>query len=413
MATTIQNAAKGQRKAMVSLYEANKQKAFFFAQGLLLDDRQAADAVNAGFKTTWNTIGASGITTEAEFTQLLLRKTAEVCKKKIGQQNSKAFRLPQNKNFAVTVEHTAENTGISGLLNQLPALQRFVFVLHHVGGYSNDALALFFKFDVKTIEIAMEAEAATLERMGIQADQAVPNAQKQAAIPAELETAAAAVIDAIAVPVEKEEKRKRNMITGISAGVLAVCIVVAIFIAMSIYNPPMLEENLTYFADIEIKDYGTITVQLDQKAAPLTCANFVYLANSGFYDGLTIHRVYKEFVIQGGDPKADGTGGSKHEITGEFAENGIENPISHVRGTISMARSGDPNSASSQFFIVHKDAQKSLDGKYAGFGHVIEGMEVVDEICENVRPMDSNGTVSKSKQPIITSVKIRTEPKAS
>lgn len=167
------------------------------------------------------------------------------------------------------------------------------------------------------------------------------------------------------------------------------------------YTPPALEEDVTYTARIDVKDYGTITVELDQSAAPITCANFVELANSGFYNGLTFHRIEPGFVIQGGDPNGNGTGGSEHDIVGEFAENGYKNDLSHVRGTISMARANDPNSASSQFFIMHQD-NTGLDGKYAAFGTVTDGMDVVDAICEDA----SNGTLSEN--PVINSVTILT-----
>lgn len=168
------------------------------------------------------------------------------------------------------------------------------------------------------------------------------------------------------------------------------------------YTPPALEEGVTYTAKIDVKDYGTITVELDQDAAPITCANFVELAESGFYDGLTFHRIEPGFVIQGGDPNGDGTGGSEHNIVGEFSENGHKNDLSHVRGTISMARANDPDSASSQFFIMHQD-NTGLDGKYAAFGTVTDGMDVVDAICEAA----SNGTLSEN--PVITSVTILTD----
>ena len=168
------------------------------------------------------------------------------------------------------------------------------------------------------------------------------------------------------------------------------------------YTPPALEKDVTYTARIDVKDYGTITVELDQEAAPITCANFVELANSGFYDGLTFHRIEPGFVIQGGDPEGTGYGGSEHEIVGEFSENGHENNLSHKRGTISMARSEDPDSASSQFFIVHEDST-FLDGKYAAFGTVTDGMDVVDAICEDA----SNGTLSEN--PVINSVTILTD----
>lgn len=174
------------------------------------------------------------------------------------------------------------------------------------------------------------------------------------------------------------------------------------------YTPTALDETLTYYADIEIKDYGTITFKLEQDSAPVSAANFVALANDGFYDGLTFHRIIEDFMMQGGDPNGDGTGGSDNNIVGEFSENGHENNLSHTRGAVSMARSSDYDSASSQFFIVHEDSTY-LDGQYAVFGYVTEGMDIVDEICESAEPSDSNGTIPADEQPVITSVRIRTE----
>lgn len=161
----------------------------------------------------------------------------------------------------------------------------------------------------------------------------------------------------------------------------------------------------THHAVITIKDYGDIKLVLDGDTAPITVKNFVELAKSGFYDGLTFHRIIKGLMIQGGDPKGDGTGGSDKTIRGEFSKNGVENNISHKRGVISMARSQDNNSASSQFFIMHEDGDY-LDGSYAAFGHVTEGMDVVDKIAENTPVTDSNGTVLKENQPIIEKIVI-------
>ena len=161
-----------------------------------------------------------------------------------------------------------------------------------------------------------------------------------------------------------------------------------------------------YTAVIDIADYGAITLELDGDSAPLTVANFVKLAKDGFYDGLTFHRIMDGFMMQGGDPKGNGTGGSEENITGEFAGNGIENPISHSRGTISMARAQDPNSASSQFFICQADST-FLDGSYAAFGRVTDGMDVVDAICADAQPTDDNGTIPPEAQPVINSVTIQ------
>lgn len=162
-----------------------------------------------------------------------------------------------------------------------------------------------------------------------------------------------------------------------------------------------------HHVQIEIQDYGTITLELDADTAPITVSNFLSLAESGFYDGLTFHRIMEGFMMQGGDPLGTGMGGSDKNIKGEFASNGVNNSISHTRGTISMARSTAPDSASSQFFIVHQDST-FLDGDYAAFGHVTEGMEVVDAICEYSTSVvtDDNGTVPADKQPVIVSVTV-------
>ena len=131
---------------------------------------------------------------------------------------------------------------------------------------------------------------------------------------------------------------------------------------------------------IEMDNGGIIRIEVDEKAAPITAANFLKLVREGFYDGIGFHRIISGFMIQGGDPTGTGAGGSKDTIKGEFASNGFNNPIRHTRGVISMARTMNPNSASSQFFIMHADAPH-LDGQYAAFGKVVEGMGVVDQIA--------------------------------
>ena len=157
---------------------------------------------------------------------------------------------------------------------------------------------------------------------------------------------------------------------------------------------------------IEVEDYGDINLELDADIAPITVTNFVNLVKEKFYDGLTFHRIIDGFMIQGGDPEHDGTGGSIEKIKGEFALNGIDNSISHKRGVISMARRGDSyDSASSQFFIVHEDST-FLDGGYAAFGYVINGMDVVDKIAEDIKVEDNNGTVLFENQPVIKSISI-------
>ena len=148
----------------------------------------------------------------------------------------------------------------------------------------------------------------------------------------------------------------------------------------------------TVMVQIEMENGGIIKLELYPDAAPITVENFVKLAKNGFYNGLIFHRVIKDFMIQGGDPEGTGMGGAKDKIKGEFAVNGWQNPITHKRGVISMARSRAYDSASSQFFICHADST-DLDGQYAAFGMVTEGMEVVDEIAgvatdKNDRPRE-------------------------
>lgn len=140
------------------------------------------------------------------------------------------------------------------------------------------------------------------------------------------------------------------------------------------------DNQKTVRAVIEMEQGGEILLELYPEIAPITVKNFTDLAEKKFYDGLIFHRVIKGFMIQGGDPTGTGMGGPGHSIKGEFASNGVKNPISHVRGVISMARSQNPNSAGSQFFIMHADG-RYLDGQYAAFGRVTEGMDVVDRIA--------------------------------
>ena len=139
--------------------------------------------------------------------------------------------------------------------------------------------------------------------------------------------------------------------------------------------------------------------------APKAVENFTTLAEKGYYNGLRFHRVIDGFMFQGGDPNGNGTGGSENTIKGEFSANGVENPLSHTRGAISMARAQDMDSASSQFFICHADST-FLDGQYACFGYVTDGMDVVDAVCEAAQPTDDNGTIPADQQPVITEVRM-------
>ncbi len=186
---------------------------------------------------------------------------------------------------------------------------------------------------------------------------------------------------------------------------ILVVIAILLFIIICGYltgkNDSATDEYLSgkYNIEIKIKDYGTIDATLDADVAPITVTNFVDLVKSGYYTGLKFHRIIDGFMMQGG------AGNSRNTIKGEFSSNGITNNISHVRGTISMARSSDPDSASTQFFIVQSDSTY-LDGNYAAFGTVTNGMDVVDKVCKNADVEDNNGTVALENQPVIEYIKV-------
>ena len=187
---------------------------------------------------------------------------------------------------------------------------------------------------------------------------------------------------------------------------IVAALVVVLTVAGTVLRPKDEDNSLlqgNFYVQIDIQDYGTITAELYADTAPITVKNFLKLVDEKFYDGLTFHRIISGFMIQGGDPKGNGTGGSDKNIQGEFAANGVQNDLKHVRGVLSMARSQNMNSASSQFFIMHDDAPH-LDGRYAAFGKVLTGMDVVDAICENTPVQDYNGTVARDDQPVITRI---------
>lgn len=189
-----------------------------------------------------------------------------------------------------------------------------------------------------------------------------------------------------------------------------VAVLLSVICCISFLTSCSSQSKITYMTglhhvEIEIAKYGTIKVELDADKAPITVTNFINLAKSGFYDGLTFHRIISDFMIQGGDPEGTGNGGSTKKIKGEFSANGVPNDMKHTRGTISMARnSTSMNSASSQFFIMQKD-NENLDGQYAAFGHVTEGIEIVDAICADT-PAGEDGLVAKADQPVITAIRV-------
>lgn len=239
----------------------------------------------------------------------------------------------------------------------------------------------------------------------------------------------------LAAAEKKQQKKQAARKTAIIAGCIALAVILAVVLTVSVLSgrkngtyttsgnsgasaaiqatePLTLRTGdgatldtavATHIAAIEIADYGTVTLELYGNSAPVTVENFVALAESGFYDGLTFHRIIEGFMMQGGAPNADSP--TVTAIVGEFASNGFENNLLHKRGVISMARSSVMNSASSQFFIMHAD-KPHLDGDYAAFGIVTDGIEVVDAVCEAAQPTDGNGSIAENAQPVITSITI-------
>lgn len=193
------------------------------------------------------------------------------------------------------------------------------------------------------------------------------------------------------------------------ASILALCLCFALTAACGQNKKPQETESPylsgLHHAELVIRDYGTIYLELDADAAPISVTNFVQLAEKGFYDGLTFHRIMNGFMMQGGGMDEEGNRKPAAPIRGEFSDNGVENPILHERGVISMARSTEPNSGNSQFFIMHV-TNNNLDGRYAAFGHVTEGMDIVDEICENTPVTDNNGSVPLKYRPVIETVRV-------
>lgn len=442
MATLTEKAAAGQRAALEGLYSQNKQNVFFIAKSLLLNEKQAEDVTVGVFQNMFRAIAASGISTEEEFANEAMRMAVGDCQKKVSKQNSKAFRIPPNKNFRITDtdSYDGSESYTDFALRVLPELQRFLFVANSLCKFDAVQTAKLAKIPQNLIPHALEAEKTNMEKLLAAAGKTdasyesliedLEKSKNSLTVPATADKQISAAIDSIAKPGE-QKKKKQMTIAGIAA---ASCLVIVIGLAYFLGSRPKntdssiaeaesetvlpesgteattsgLDETLSYYADIEIKDHGTITVALDQKSAPITTENFVNLAESGFYDGLTFHRIMEGFMMQGGDPEGTGMGGSDHTITGEFSENGYDNELSHTRGAIAMARSSDYDSASSQFYIVHEDST-FLDGQYAVFGYVTEGMDIVDDICESAEPTDDNGTIPAEAQPVISSITIRTE----
>lgn len=452
MSSVIQAAIRGERSALQSLYKANKQKVWCIAYGLLLDQRQASSVTSGAFRELWRELKQGSITSKEDFTNAAVNKAAELCAAAILQKNPKAFLLPHNKAFYLPISTTADltfETEPEYYLSNLPALQRLIFVLHTVGSWGALRIARVLQWDSALVRKAMDTEPETFSQLQHMSRREYYSTfeeilqlfiqwETENKIPEALDRQVLASIETLVSPLAEQAKRRKVSIAVFCAVVAIGLLAVILRSAKPVpkkdtdsaktttvanedetnlteteetldpnapHTPSPLDTDLTYYADIEIQGYGTIVIWLDQEAAPITCANFVELAEMGYYDLLTIHSIADGSMIQGGDPTIGGTITANRHIVGEFSENGYHNPLSHTAGAISMVRSDDYNSASSAFSILRTD-RTDMDGQYAVFGYVIEGMDVLEKICTSVAA-DDTGYIKEENQPVIDSLYIR------
>ncbi len=432
MASLIKRAADKQRSAMYQLLERHKNAVYCLACQLTGDESVAADITVRVFQTAWSTLTPT--MTETAFFDQLTMTTYRLCKTCLTGKNPKALRMPQDRRYTLP-PHTPVTDGTTALdtvKQNLSVLQWTMLILHHVSGLTREQQASLLKLDLPTLDIAWDAERHNLTYILEHSSHTASCDEVIAALVAEADSTKAPQsvkhraeehIRALAAPQEKASRIKTLKLTAVIVVITALVLTLCWAAIMSLSgveasdpldstgetdNRPSASATIddpTHYAEIVIRDHGTVTVALDGNIAPKTVENFKKLADDHFYDSLTFHRIMDGFMMQGGDPKADGTGGSDDTITGEFSSNGIDNPLSHVRGAISMARSNDYDSASSQFFIVHEDSL-FLDGDYAAFGYVIDGMDIVDAICSSAEPIDGNGLIDLGDQPVMETVTV-------
>ena len=452
-------ASKGDKKALQQLYHQYAKTSYYLCCYFLKSEQAAAEATVTVFSQVFAATVGQPVLNEQLFKALVLGKTVEVTKANIQKNAPTAFRDAEKSavdGSYQAVKNAADPTAEEkqNLIKALRSLQNrqcYTLTMLTCFGLQKHQLAQYMKLDSDKIDASL-ARAKESFRKTLQLPE---NSRRELedqlrAVKAAMQeqAAAATVPPQVEKSVLAEAQKIAKFVTAkflkhlavAAAGVMVAAGLVFGGIALfknsnnsADYDASSAEnqsaqgssENqstqsvnatnqssttepefkATKHAQIEIKNYGTISLELYGEEAPITVNNFVKLANEGFYNGLTFHRIISGFMIQGGDPNGDGTGGSTENIKGEFSQNGVQNRILHTRGTISMARSSENDSASSQFFIMQQDATH-LDGAYAAFGRVTSGLEIVDKICENTPVTDSNGTVTAENQPVITSVKI-------
>lgn len=438
----IAKAALGDKKSLDFICEKYGKYVYFFCTTVISDNKKAENAFKKSFKAIFSTISKNPNTDNLD--EIVKSETAKVCKSAISDENNHENGAAKMQSFgdkekissasAITAEQ--KNLFVNAL-KSINANQRIVILLNLLCDYNTKKIADILKISEDKVQNSLEYGRENIKKQLRTSDSKftkrdiiflmtasaniVKEAAAQAKIPDLIDSFLDEIVLSLAKPQKSDKKKAWIVISAVAVFMVAVIVVFVITSNKSngsagATNDSASASNVsatigesqakgTHHAEIDIKDYGVIKVELNGDVAPITVANFINLANSHFYDGLTFHRIIDGFMMQGGDPLGNGTGGSENTIKGEFSQNGVENNLSHTRGAISMARSSDMDSASSQFFIVQSDSTY-LDGQYACFGYVTDGMDIVDEICKNAVTTDSNGSVSAENQPVINSITI-------
>ena len=422
MSMFVSMAAKGSKAARVRLYDQNHKMVYFLCLRFLKNEKTAEAATRKIFADIWESLDLA-----LDMRLQLIVAASRYCKDQLLEQDEKAFEpigeVPA-KMPAAKADADSTEMYVNYMLSKLDNLHLFVFLLKSTFGLNKTEVGELLDLDSIVVNKLMnEAEDLarhTVNNMKSRKDcpiqhyehviQLLQHQMMHAEVPKELTAQILGDIEENAAPASK--------IKWIS--IVAACVLLFAAVLYPVINTvpnytdktyAVIEVDLSPIAAAlpsDLDPVGQIVVELDASIAPKTVANFIELSESGFYDGLTFHRVVYDFMIQGGDPKGDGTGGSDKAIEGEFYENGFPNPLSHVRGVISMARRGnDNNSATSQFFIMHTSTNaNALNGKYAAFGWVVDGMDYVDAIAAFTYTSDPNGTVPAEYQTKINKITI-------
>ncbi len=430
MSITMEQAAHGHKKSMITLYEENKEKLYALCNILLSDEEKAALTATNIFNEVWGELQEKGITTEEKFRQYLFTSAAKQCRPASGEKTVKldkeAIKQLSKGNQVYSGDVKKGMEQLHKALNSMDPYFRYVYLLAVAGNLDFKEIGQIIRqkdvvakshYDMAVVTLAEALAGSDLKVEYVKS--LIGQGVKENKVPKTMDTACLEKIKACAYKPLQDKKILIPLICAIVVSIAVTALGIGTYMAdyseikaqkqleakAEELGVDLLVKDATYFADIMIEDYGKIRIELDQESAPLTAANFAQLAVDGFYDGLTFHRIMDGFMMQGGDPEGNGTGGSDTTIPGEFSANGFENNLSHTRGTVSMARSDEFDSASSQFFIMQED-NTGLDGQYAAFGHVVEGMDIVDKICKDAKPTDNNGTITAEDQPVITYITI-------